>query len=171
MLLLAALIVAFVAGWVCFVVIRDLRADAVHAAAEPMTDAQATAQVVAAAKQIVRVARLQDATGGYAFMSCKDDNDPPYQAAIYLNFRLPQSDSVSYLRDVATAMVAQGWVKAASTAENFGQKLTRDGVTVIFYRSDNRTDLATMRLYGECRNMADHRNDNPVWTEVSDQLR
>jgi len=27
-----------------------------------------------------------------------------------------------------------------------------------------------MRLYGECRNVADHRNDNPVWREVSDQL-
>jgi hypothetical protein len=27
-----------------------------------------------------------------------------------------------------------------------------------------------MRLYGECRNIADHRNDNPVWREVTDQL-
>jgi len=27
-----------------------------------------------------------------------------------------------------------------------------------------------MRLYGECRNTADHRSDNPVWREVTDQL-
>ena len=25
-----------------------------------------------------------------------------------------------------------------------------------------------MRLYGECRNMGDHRNDNPAWTELTD---
>jgi hypothetical protein len=54
--------------------------------------------------------------------------------------------------------------------EHFGQKLTRDGVTAIFYRSVNDVGFATMRLYGECRNTADHRNDNPVWTEVTDQL-
>jgi hypothetical protein len=31
--------------------------------------------------------------------------------------------------------------------------------------------LRSPRLYGECRNTSDHRDDNPVWTEVSDQLR
>ena len=64
--------------------------------------------------------------------------------------------------------------------EHFGQKLTKDGVTAIFYRSGNDTDFATMRLYGECRNTADHRNDNPGLdgshrparlTLVSDRLR
>ncbi|MDT5237514.1 MAG: hypothetical protein QOF47_3501, partial [Mycobacterium sp.] len=63
-----------------------------------------------------------------------------------------------------------GWAPAASMGEHFGQKLTRDGVTAIFYRSVNDTNFATMRLYGECRITADHRNDNPVWAEVTDQL-
>ena len=117
---------------------------------------------MASAKQIVSVAQLQDATGGYAFVSCKNENEPPYQAAIYMSFRLPQSNSVKYLRDVAASMAAHGWAPAASMGEHFGQKLTKDGVTAIFYRSVNDTDFATMRLYGECRNTADHRNDNPV---------
>jgi len=67
-------------------------------------------------------------------------------------------------------MVAHGWTPAPAMGEHFGQKLTKDGVTAIFYRSGNNTDFASMRLYGECRNTADHRNDNPVWTEVTDQL-
>jgi hypothetical protein len=136
----------------------------------PMTDAQAAAQVLASARQIVGMAQLHDATGGYAFVSCKNENEPPYQAAIYMSFRLPQSNSVKYLRDVAASMVAHGWTPAASMGEHFGQKLTKDGVAVIFYRSVNDTNFATMRLYGECRNTADHRNDNPVWTEVTDKL-
>jgi hypothetical protein len=86
-----------------------------------------------------------------------------------MNFRLPQSNSAKYLRDVAASLVAHGWAPAASTSEHFGQKLTRDGVTAIFYRSVDETDFATMRLYGECRNTADHRSDNPVWREVTDQ--
>jgi hypothetical protein len=168
-LLLAALVTALVMG-AALVSLRDLRADAVALHGEPMTDAQAAGQVVASAKQIVSLAQLQDATGGYAFVSCKNENEPPYQGAIYMSFRLPQSNSVKYLRDVAASMAAHGWTPAASMGEHFGQKLTKDGVTAIFFRSVNDTDFATMRLYGECRNTADHRNDNPAWTEVTDQL-
>jgi hypothetical protein len=87
-----------------------------------------------------------------------------------MSFRLPQSNSVEFLRDVAASMAVHGWAPAASMGEHFGQKLTRDGVTAIFYRSVNDTNFATMRLYGECRITADHRNDNPVWTEVTDKL-
>jgi hypothetical protein len=168
-LLLAALVTVLVAG-AGFALLRDLRTDAVILQGAPMTDAQAAAQVLASARQIVSMAQLQDATGGYAFVSCKNENEPPYQAAIYMSFRLPQSNSVKYLRDVAASVVAHGWTPAASMGEHFGQKLTKDGVAVIFYRSVNDTNFATMRLYGECRNTADHRNDNPVWTEVTDQL-
>jgi hypothetical protein len=150
--------------------LTDRRSDEVHVQGEPMTDAQAAGQVVASAKQIVDVAQLRDASGGYAFVSCQNANEPPYQVTVYMNFRLPQGNSVSYLRDVAASLVAHGWAPAASMGEHFGQKLTRDGVTAIIYRSVNQTDFATMRLYGECRNTADHRNDDPVWREVTDQL-
>jgi hypothetical protein len=137
---------------------------------EPMTDAQAAGQVVASAKQIVSVARLRDASGGYAFVSCKNANEPPYQVTVYMDFRLPQDNSVKYLRDVGAAMVAHGWALAPVTGEHFGQKMTKDGVTAIVYRSGDNTDFATLRLYGECRDTADHRNDNPVWREVTDQI-
>jgi hypothetical protein len=168
-LLLAALVTAVV---VCAAVVslRDMRVDAVTLQGAPMTDAQAAGQVLTSARQIVSVAALQGATGGRAFVSCKNENEPPYQATVYMSFRLPQSNSVSYLRDVAASMVAHGWARAPSMGEHFGQKLTKDGVTAIFYRSVNDTNFATMRLYGECRNTADHRNDHPVWTEVTEQL-
>jgi hypothetical protein len=145
-------------------------AHVVHVQGEPMTDAQASGQVVESAKRIVSVARLQDASGGYAFVSCQNANEPPYQATVYMTFRLPQDNSVKYLQDVAASLVAHGWALAPVTDEHFGQKLTKDGVTAILYRSSNDTDFGTLRLYGECRNTGDHRNDNPVWREVTDQL-
>jgi hypothetical protein len=168
--LLLAAFVATLAVWASLVWLSDRDADAVDLRGKPMTDAQAVAQVVDSARQIVRTAQLRDVTGGYAFVSCKNENEPPYQAAVYMNFRLPQSNSVKYLRDVAASMVAHGWTLAPAMGEHFGQKLTKDGVTAIVFRAVNDTDFATMRLYGECRNTADHRNDNPVWTEVTDEL-
>jgi hypothetical protein len=87
-----------------------------------------------------------------------------------MNFRLPHANSVKYLHDVAAAMAAHGWTDAPSMGKHFGEKLTKDDVTSILYRNVNDADFATMRLYGECRNTTDHRHDNPVWTEVTDQL-
>ena len=84
-----------------------------------------------------------------------------------MSFRLPQNNWVQYLHDVATAMIAIGWSDSPPMGEHFGRKLTKDGVTSVFHRNLNDTEFATMRLYGECRNMADHRDDNPAWTEVS----
>jgi hypothetical protein len=168
-LLLAALAAVLAVG-ASLVWLSDRDAGAVQLQGEPMTDTQAAGQVVDSAKQIVSLAGLQEATGGYAFVSCKNENEPPYQAAIYMKFFLPQSNSVKHLRDVAASLVAHGWRLAPAMSEHFGQKLTKDGVTAIVFRAVNDTDYATLRLYGECRNTADHRNDNPAWTEVTGQL-
>jgi hypothetical protein len=64
-------------------------------------------------------------------------------------------------------MVTDGWMNAPTSGDHLGQKLTHDGVTSVFYPSLDNAGFATMRLYGECRTTADHRHDNPVWTEVS----
>ena len=123
-LVLAALVtVLAVAAGVLW--LSDRGADEVRLQGEPMTDAQAAGQVLASAKQIVSVAQLRDASGGYAFVSCRNVNEPPYQVAVYMNFRLPQDNSVKYLRDVGAAMVAHGWTPAPVMGEHFGQKLTQ----------------------------------------------
>jgi hypothetical protein len=169
----ALLIAAFVSSLVLVTsctVSNDSALDDLGIHGGALTDDQAVAQVVDSARQIVTVAQLRDATGGYAFLSCKNENEPPYQAALYMNFPLPQNDSASYLSDVADAMVAHGWTDAPSMSRHFGEKLTKDGVTSVFYRNVNDADFATMRLYGECRNTAENRNDNPAWTDITDKL-
>ncbi|ORB24958.1 hypothetical protein BST36_10110 [Mycolicibacterium moriokaense] len=132
-----------------------------------LSDAQAAEQVIHAARQIVGAAHLQDATGGYSFMSCADENGPPYQATLYMNFRLLHSDWARYLDEVASAMIVYGWVDAPARAEHFGRKLTSGGVVAELQRNVDDPAFGTLRLYGECRNFGDHRNDNPAWTEVS----
>ncbi len=84
-----------------------------------------------------------------------------------MSFTLPQSDWVHYLDEVASAMIADGWTDAPTKAEHFGRKLTNGGVIAVLQRNLDDPTNANMRLYGECRNATDHRNDDPAWTEVS----
>lgn len=43
-------------------------------------------------------------------------------------------------------------------------------MTVIIYRHDDDPGLGVLRLYGECRNMTDHRGDATAWIDVTDQF-
>jgi hypothetical protein len=164
-LLWTALVMSLALGAAVVAVSRPAP-ETVGAKAAPMTDSQAVRQVLDSARQIAAAAQLQEASGGYSFVSCTNEKDPPYQVALYMSFQLPESDSGRYLNDVAAAMIDADWTEASAMGENFGRKMTKDGVTSVFYRTLNEPDFATMRLYGECRATADHRHDNPAWTEV-----
>ena len=140
-LLLAALTMSLVLA-VAFVVIDKPRPDEVGVLVSqtPMTDQQSRDQVVDAARQIVTAAQLEAVTGSYTFLSCTNEQDPPYQPALYLNFALSQPNSTKRIREIADALVADGWSESPSMGEHFGRKLTRDGVTSTFTRtSTNRT--------------------------------
>jgi hypothetical protein len=166
-LLLLALTTAVAAGLV-FLVLRS-HGNALDHPAHPLNDEQARAQVVEPAKQIVVVAKLQDAVGGYILMSCKNQTDPPYQGAIYLTFDLPKS--LDYFDQIAATMVAHGWQKGLPPSQYlFGATVYKDGVTAILYRDPDRRTSGIMKMYGECRNTANHRNDTTGWTDITDQL-
>ncbi len=139
--------------------------------AAPMSDAQAANQVVGSARDIVDAARLQNVSASFAFLSCTSLHDPPYQGAVYLNFGLPETNPVKRIRDVAAAMEAHGWQQAPAIGEHFGLKLTKDGVTSTFHENPDDARFAAMRIYGECRNTSDHRNDNPAFSDITHRLR
>lgn len=122
---------------------------------------------------MVATARLQKATAGYLLMSCKDRDSPPYQGAVYLNFTLPaDARADTYFQGIAAAMVGRGWNEGTPPNHHlFGKTLYKDGVTAIVYRDDDYPNLGIARLYGECRNMTDHRNDTTAWVDVTDQIR
>lgn len=170
-LTLAALVMSLVLGTGFLIIDTSRGSDAgTIGDAAPMTDEQATNQVVDSARQIVDAAELWGVSGSYLFLSCTSLHDPPYQAAVYLNFRLPETNSIKRIREVAAALVADGWQQAPAMGEHFGTKLTKDGVTSTFHENPDDARFATMRIYGECRNISDHRNDNPAFTDITDRL-
>jgi hypothetical protein len=175
LLIAAALLVGLILG-LSFVALhhfRDLRGAAVDPVAQPLTDEQAKDQVLAPARQIVGTGKLQHVSASYLLMSCKNADEPPYQGAIYLNFDVPGVLATpKYFDSIATAMTTGGWTEAMPPNQHpGGRTLTRDGVAVIYFRTADSSDRATMQIYGECRNTTDHRRDATGWVDVTAALR
>ncbi|WP_216639747.1 hypothetical protein [Mycobacterium sp. 1164966.3] len=171
-LLWAALVVSLTLGG-AFVVVSQLRpspAEVLEHPANPVTDDQSRAQVLDAAHQIVTLAGLRTTSAGYLPMSCKDRKDPPYQGAIYLTFAVPADVAPEkYFPAIATTLVSHGWLEGPQpNGRTDGRMVSKDAVTAIVYRDSDDPRLGVLRLYGECRNMNDHRHDG--WTDVAAQL-
>ncbi|MCX2929582.1 hypothetical protein ORI20_04805 [Mycobacterium sp. CVI_P3] len=174
LLITAALLVSLVLA-LSFVALhrfRDLRGAAVDPVADPLTDEQAKLQVLEPAGEIVGTGKLSGVSASYLLMSCKNVDEPPYQGAIYLNFDVPGvMQTPQYFGAIAKAMAGRGWTEAIRPSRHpGGRTFTRDGVTVIFFRNSDRDDRGTMQIYGECRDVTDHRNDPTGWVDVTAAL-
>lgn len=171
LLIMAALLVSLLMG-VSFVVVHhfwDLQGAAVDPVAHPLTDEQTERQVLEPAQEIAGAGRLKGVSASYLLMSCKNADEPPYQGTIYLNFDVPGvMDTPRYFGTIAAAMTAKGWTEAmAPNRHPGGRTFTRDGLTVIYFRTSDQINRATMQIYGECRNTTDHRRDTTGWADVT----
>jgi hypothetical protein len=173
-LIAAALALSVLLGGALLLVERlhPTPSDVLDHPANRVTDDQSQAQVVESAKQVVTLTGLRTASAGYTLMSCKDRDDPPYQGAIYLTFALPDAATAdTYFPAIAAALVNRGWTEGLPPNDHaFAKILTKDAVTVIVYRQNEDPGLGVARIYGECRNMNDHRKDATTWSDITDQL-
>ncbi|AKK30601.1 hypothetical protein AB431_16550 [Mycobacterium sp. EPa45] len=149
-----------------------MRGAAVDPVAQPLTDEQAKAQVLGPAREVVGAGQLKGVSASYLLVSCKNADEPPYQGAIYLNFDVPDVLATpKYFDSLATTMAADGWTEGMPPNRHpGGHTFTRDGVIVIYFRNDDRSNRATMQIYGECRNTTDHRRDTTGWIDVTPAL-
>ncbi|SOJ55469.1 Putative lipoprotein LppJ [Mycobacterium simulans] len=170
----AALAVTLILGAAFLVVTRvhPSATDSLGHPHGPATDDQTKSQVIESAKQIVIVAGLRTTTAGYLLMSCTDQESPPYQGAIHLTFEPPtDAPTDAYFREIAAALVAHGWTEGLPPTQHaFGRTVSKDAVTAIVYRHSDNPSLGVMRVYGECRNMNDHRGDTSAWTDITGEF-
>ncbi|WP_208622367.1 hypothetical protein [Mycobacterium gastri] len=170
--LAAALVMCLLFGGAVLLVANRHRGSSANSVDHPLSDAATAAQVVDKAKQIVSVAGLQTTTAGYLLMSCKNRDDPPYQGAVYLTFALPaEARADAYFRDISAALVGHGWTEGLSpNGQVFGRTLSKDAVTAVIYRHGDDTGAGVLRLYGQCRNVNDHRRDTTAWVDITSQV-
>lgn len=138
--------------------------------AHPLTDDQATAQVVEPAKQIVVAADLQSVSGGFSFESCNDQGDPPYMGRVVMSF-LVHGDADAYFQHVRTAMTTHGWTDGALPGQQyFGTTLHKDGVTANMSFVPSNHSYGEIQLYGQCRNTTDRHHDPGAGLDITNQL-
>jgi hypothetical protein len=136
----------------------------------PLTDEQTMAQVIDPAKEIVHAVTLHDVTGGFSYGSCNDQGDPPFQGRVEVAFKLPPGDPGEVYQQVTDAMVRLGWNTGAPAGQKvYGVGLNRDGVMATVGPRAIDPGYGSLQLYGECRNMGEHGNDDAV--SITDQLR
>ncbi|WP_255246013.1 hypothetical protein [Mycobacterium persicum] len=138
----------------------------------PLSDQQAMAQVIEPAKQIAKIAGLQDVSGGFSWESCNDQGDPPYRGRVDMTFIVPLGiDHSAYFEQVAATMVAHGWSSGAPPGQHlFGTVIHKDGVMATIGVSPFLGADGAIELSGECRNMNNHRTDSNGFS-IKDQLR
>ena len=174
LLIAAALLMSLVLGATFIVMHRvyDLSGPAVESPRNPITDAQAEEQVIVSAQQLVRAGGLRAASGTYILVSCAPDNAPPYQGSAYLNFDTPTiTETPAYFRAIARSLTKQGWTEGVAPGRHpGGHTLVKDGVTAVYYRHPDIPRRGVLQVYGECRDMTDHRLDPGGFTDITGQL-
>jgi hypothetical protein len=126
-----------------------------------LSDEAAMAQVVDAARQIVRSSRLGDVTGAFRFESCNDQGEPPYRGRVDMSFVMPDGvEPDGFFGQIAATMVGQGWSAGPPPGRHpFGVVVHTETVMAIFGRACGTSTRGTAQVYGECRNMTDHCDD------------
>jgi hypothetical protein len=172
-LIAASLLMSLVLGatFITMHRIYDLRGPAVEAPV-PLTDEQTEAQVLEPARQIVGAARLTAATGTYIPISCAAEDAPPYQGSAYLTFDLPTiTETPAFLRAMTNVLTARGWTVGLPPSHHpGGLTLSKDGVTAVFHRHPDIPRRGVLRLWGQCRNMTDHRLEPGGFVDISESL-
>lgn len=140
---------------------------------EPLSEEQTMAQVVDAARQIVRAAQLNDVTGEFLFEACNDQGRPPYRGRVDMSFAVPHDlEPEEHFRQIAAAMVRQGWTGGPPAGKRpFGVVVHTERVMAIIGRACVNSSRGSAQVCGECRDMTDHRDDGKtVGVEISDRL-
>lgn len=174
LLITGTLMVSLVFGAV-FIVLhhtKDLRGPAVEEPAHPLTDQQSKEQVIASARQFVAAGRLRAANGSYLLMPCREGGDPLYQGSLYLNFDLPTiRETPAYFRQIVRNLYPGGWREGVPPGHHPGGKvLSKEGVAAVLYRHPDVPGRGVLQIYGECRDVADHRMDPTGFIDVSREL-
>ena len=140
---------------------RYQSADGPHEPPTVLSDEEAMAQVVEAARKIVGSARLEDVTGAFRFESCNDQGEPPYRGRVDMSFVMPDGvEPDGFFEQIVATMVGHGWSAGSPPGRHpFGVVVHTETVMAIFGRACGTSTRGTAQVCGECRNMTDHCDD------------
>lgn len=138
----------------------------------PQNDEQSRQQVLGPARQIIAAGSLRHSDASYLLASCTTEDQPPYQGTVYVGFAVPSVvETRALFRQIAQTMTTQGWrVGLPPGRHPDGWTLAKDGVIAVYYRDPDQDGRGVLRVYGECRDVADHHLDGSGFMDVTKEL-
>lgn len=137
-----------------------------------LSDDDTLKQLVEPAKAFVAVGALQDVSAGFDYEACNDQGEPPYRGRVDMGFRIPDDvEPTTYFQRLAKTMVEQGdgWSDGPPPGRNpFGTVIHTDTVFAIIGQNPVAKEDGYVHIFGECRNMDDHRDHAAV--NITDQV-
>jgi hypothetical protein len=128
---------------------------------ETLSNEDTMKQVIEPARQIVKTAGLQGVFAGFSYEACNDQGEPPYRGRIDASFEIPKDvEPQKYVDQVAKTMVQHGWIDGPPPGNRaFGTLIHTPEVWVILSPHPVAKEDGALRVFGQCRNMVNHRED------------
>jgi hypothetical protein len=138
----------------------------------PPSDEQSRAEVVDAARQLVQAADLRITYASFQWEWCNDQGEPPFHGRVDLAWEVPAgTTSVAVSKQIAaTAAQQPGWASGPPPGFQPAGDVVHKGGVMAVIGPGNYPERGAVRIFGECRNMNDHRDDNRI-VDITDEVR
>ncbi len=123
----------------------------------PMTPDEAKAQVVAAARVVVKTLQLKDVGATFRFEACSDEGKPPYRGLVQIDYaHAPTYEgSQAEVQAFAETLKRNGWSGDSGFASH-ATSVAKDNVVTLL-RPYAPNGSGGIEIRGECRDVTDHR--------------
>jgi len=129
---------------------------------DPMTPEEARAQVIAAARDVVKALQLKDVGATFRYEACSDEGKPPYRGLVQIDYAHSPTyeGSQAEVEAFVDTLRRGGWSTDSGFASH-AASLARDNViTVLTPYAPNGSGGIEVR--GECRDATDHRGQPDI---------
>lgn len=140
--------------------------------APPPSDEQSRAEVVDAAKELVQVAGLRITYASFQWEWCNDQGEPPFHGRVDLAWEVPAGTTGQAFSEqiAATAARQPGWAPGPPPGFQPAGDVVHKGGVMVVVGPGNYPERGAVQVFGECRNMNDHRDDNQI-VDITGEIR
>jgi hypothetical protein len=123
---------------------------------DPMTPEEAKAQVVAAARDVVKALQLKDVGATFRYEACKDEGKPPYRGLVQIDYAHSPTyeGSQAEVHGFVDTLRREGWSTDSGFKSHAASLAKNNVVTLLRPYAPNGSGGIEVR--GECRDVTDH---------------
>lgn len=136
------------------------------------SDEQSRAEVIDAATELVQAANLRVTYASFQWEWCNDQGEPPFHGRVDLAWEVPEgatSQAVSK-QIAATAAQQPGWAPGPPPGLQPAGDVVHKGGVMVVVGPGNYPQRGAVQIFGDCRNMNDHRDDNQI-VDITSEVR